>query len=57
MAPIRSIFAGNICWVKIRVDGHPVYQSSELQQKQSDAINLRYKLLANVTYRSIPQPS
>ena len=30
MALIRSIFAGNIWWVKIRVDRRPVYQSSDV---------------------------
>jgi integrase len=36
---------GDIWWVKIRVDGRPVYQSSK-SQKKADAINLRDKLLA-----------
>ena len=36
---------GNIWWVKIRVDGRPVYESSK-STKKSDAIKLRDKLLA-----------
>ena len=36
---------GDIWWVKIRVDGHPVYESSK-STKKSDAIKLRDKLLA-----------
>src|ERR1035438_5144547 len=36
---------GNIWWVKIRVDGRPVYESSK-SEKKSDAIKLRDKLLA-----------
>jgi len=36
---------GNIWWVKIRVDGRPVYESSK-SSKKSDAIKLRDKLLA-----------
>jgi integrase len=36
---------GSIWWVKIRVDGRPVYQSSE-SVKKSDAIALRDKMLA-----------
>lgn len=36
---------GNIWWVKIRVDGRPVYESSK-SPKKSDAIKLRDKLLA-----------
>jgi integrase len=36
---------GKIWWVKIRVDGRPVYQSSE-SEKKSDAIKLRDQLLA-----------
>jgi integrase len=36
---------GNIWWVKIRVDGRPVYESSE-STKKSDAIELRDKMLA-----------
>lgn len=36
---------GNIWWVKVRVDGRPVYQSSK-STKKSDAIRLRDKLLA-----------
>ena len=37
--------AANIWWVKIRVDGHPVYESSK-STKKSDAIQLRDKLIA-----------
>src|SRR5260370_35173209 len=36
---------GDIWWVKIRVDGRPVYESSK-STKKSDAITLRDKLLA-----------
>ena len=36
---------GDIWWVKIRVDGRPVYESSK-STKKSDAIKLRDKLLA-----------
>jgi integrase len=36
---------GNIWWVKIRVDGRPVYESSK-STKKSDAIKLRDKLLS-----------
>jgi integrase len=36
---------GNIWWVKIRVDGRPVYESSK-SDKKSEAIKLRDKLLA-----------
>lgn len=36
---------GNIWWVKIRVDGRPVYESSK-SIKKSDAIKLRDKLLS-----------
>jgi integrase len=36
---------GNIWWVKIRVDGRPVYESSK-SPKKSEAIKLRDKLLA-----------
>jgi integrase len=36
---------GNIWWVKIRVDGRPVYESSK-SDKKSDAIKLRDKMLA-----------
>jgi len=36
---------GNIWWVKIRVDGRPVYESSD-STKKSDAIKLRDKMLA-----------
>jgi integrase len=36
---------GNIWWVKLRVNGRPVYQSSE-STKKADAIALRDKLLA-----------
>lgn len=36
---------GNIWWVKIRVDGRPVYESSK-STKKSDAIKLRDQLLA-----------
>jgi integrase len=36
---------GNIWWVKIRVDGRPVYESSK-SEKKSDAIKLRDKMLA-----------
>src|ERR1017187_7260430 len=36
---------GDIWWVKIRVDGRPVYESSK-SPKKSDAIKLRDKLLA-----------
>jgi integrase len=36
---------GNIWWVKIRVDGRPVYESSE-STKKSEAIKLRDKMLA-----------
>lgn len=36
---------GDIWWVKIRVDGKPVYESSK-SPKKSDAIKLRDKLLA-----------
>jgi integrase len=36
---------GNIWWVKIRVDGRPVYESSK-SEKKSDAIKLRDRLLA-----------
>jgi len=36
---------GNIWWVKIRVDGRPVYESSK-SEKKADAIKLRDQLLA-----------
>src|SRR5947209_9060889 len=36
---------GDIWWVKIRVDGRPVYESSK-SNKKSDAIKLRDKMLA-----------
>lgn len=36
---------GDIWWVKIRVDGRPVYESSK-STKKSDAIKLRDKMLA-----------
>jgi hypothetical protein len=36
---------GNIWWVKIRVEGRSVYESSE-STKKSDAIELRDKMLA-----------
>src|SRR3984885_12487416 len=36
---------GNIWWVKIRVDGRPVYESSK-STKKSEAIKLRDKMLA-----------
>jgi integrase len=36
---------GNIWWVKIRVDGRPVYESSK-SEKKSDAIKLRDQMLA-----------
>jgi integrase len=36
---------GDIWWVKVRVDGRPVYESSK-STKKSDAIKLRDKLLA-----------
>lgn len=36
---------GSIWWVKIYVDGRPVYESSE-SEKKSDAIKLRDKMLA-----------
>lgn len=36
---------GNIWWVKLRVDGRPIYQSSE-STKKADAIKLRDQLLA-----------
>src|SRR5260370_39888610 len=36
---------GDIWWVKIRIDGRPVYESSK-SRKKSDAIKLRDKLLA-----------
>src|SRR5215469_6891662 len=36
---------GDIWWVKIRVDGRPVYESSK-SSKKSDAIKLRDQLLA-----------
>jgi hypothetical protein len=36
---------GDIWWVKIRVDGRPVYESSK-STKKSDAIKLRDKFLA-----------
>src|SRR5882724_10326116 len=36
---------GEIWWVKIRVDGRPVYESSK-SKKKADAIRLRDKLLA-----------
>ena len=36
---------GDIWWVKIRVDGRPVYESSK-SQKKSEAIKLRDKMLA-----------
>src|ERR1700693_6095045 len=36
---------GKIWWVKIRVNGRPVYQSSE-SPKKAEAIKLRDKLLA-----------
>src|SRR5580692_6609144 len=35
---------GDIWWVKIRVDGKPVYESSK-STKKSDAIKLRDKML------------
>jgi integrase len=37
---------GEIWWVKIRVDGRPVYESSK-SKKKADAIRLRDKLLAS----------
>jgi len=36
---------GNIWWVKIRVDGRPVYESSK-SEKKADAIKLRDRMLA-----------
>ena len=36
---------GDIWWVKIRVDGRPVYESSK-STKKSEAIKLRDKMLA-----------
>src|SRR5713226_1815577 len=36
---------GDIWWVKIRVDGRPVYESSK-STKRADAIKLRDKLLS-----------
>src|SRR5438046_2332918 len=36
---------GKIWWVKVRVDGRPVYESSK-STKKADAISVRDKLLA-----------
>ena len=39
---------GGVWWVKLRVNGAPVYESSK-STKKSDAVILRDKLLAHAT--------